>query len=207
MRKSIGLLSLVVLLGLAVAPAANAISISVVPQSPAVGVGGMFSVDVVAAGLVGGSAPSIGTYDLNVGYDAALLSLANVTFGTGLDVLGLGSFQDTSASMPGVANVFELSFDTIAALNSLQPDAFTLFTLTFNANSIGTSLFGLTINALGDAAGNPLAADLSNASVTVTPVPLPATPWLLLSGLGVAAVFLRHRKLRVSAQAASWTVG
>jgi hypothetical protein len=194
MRKSIGLLSLVVMLGFTVTPA-HAVIISVVPESPTVNVGGTFSVDVIAAGLLDGSAPSIGTYDLNVGYDAALLSLANVTFGNGLDVLGLGSFRDWSASTPGLANVFELSFDAIADLNLLQPDAFTLFTLTFNANSIGTSVFGLTINALGDAAGNSLAANTSNASVSVTPVPLPATPWLLLSGLGVAANFIRRKKL------------
>ena len=195
MRKSIGLLSLVVMLGFTVAPTAYGVMLSVVPESPTVNVGGTFSVDVIAAGLLDGSAPSIGTYDLNVGYDAGLLSLANVTFGNGLDVLGLGSFRDFSASTPGLANVFELSFDSIADLNSLQVDTFKLFTLTFSANSIGTSVFGLTINALGDAEGNPLAADIRNASVSVTPVPLPAAPWLLLSGLGAVAGFVRRRKL------------
>jgi hypothetical protein len=194
MRNSIGLLGLIVVLGLTAAPA-NAVMLTIVPESPTVNLGGTFSVDVVAAGLLGGSAPSIGTYDLNVGYDASLLSLANVTFGNGLDVLGLGSLRDASASTAGLANVFELSFDSIANLDLLQPDTFKLFTLTFNANSIGTSVFGLTINALGDSAGNSLSADTTGASVSVTPVPLPPTPWLLLSGFGVASAFFRRKQL------------
>jgi hypothetical protein len=179
---------------LCVVPAANAFTLSVVPQSPSVSLGGTLTVDVVAAGLLDGSAPSIGTYDLSLSYDSALLSLADVTFGSGLDVNGLGSMQDTSASTPGVANAFELSFDSIADLNQLQPGTFSLFTLVFHAGAIGTSALTLAINALGDAAGNALTPDVANATVSVAPVPLPAAAWLLLSGIAATSGFVRRRR-------------
>jgi hypothetical protein len=178
---------------LCMASAANAITLSVIPQSPSVNLGDLLAVDVVAAGLLDGAAPSIGTYDLNLSYDASLLSLAGVTFGTGLDVRGLGSLQDTSAGTPGLANVFELSFDTVDDLNQLQLDAFRLFTLTFHADAVGTSALTLTINAIGDALGNSLSPDITNASASVTPVPLPAAGWLFWTGLAVTAGFVRRR--------------
>jgi len=176
------------------APAANASLLSVIPQTPSANVGGTLSVDVIASGLLDGGAPSIGTYDLSLAYDSSLLSLAGVTFGSGLDVRGFGSLQDWSASAPGLANVFELSFDSIDDLTQLQPDRFRLFTLTFQADAIGATALTLLINALGDAAGNALTPDIANASATVTAVPLPAVEWLLLSGLATAGFVRRARR-------------
>src|SRR5262245_40109245 len=173
----------VMVAGFCVVPAANAFTLSVVPQSPSVSLGGTLTVDVIAAGLLDGSAPSISTYDLNLAYDASLLSLTGVTFGTGLDVRGLGTAQDPSASTPGLANVFELAFDSIADLNQLQPDTFRLFTLTCHADALGTTALDLAINALGDPSGNALSPDIINGSASIAPVPLPAAAWLLFSGL------------------------
>ena len=52
--------------------------------------GGQVSNEVVVSGLVTGVAPSVETFDINVDFDPLLLSLATVTFGDQLDVLGLG---------------------------------------------------------------------------------------------------------------------
>jgi hypothetical protein len=195
MRKLISMLSAVVVLGMGLIPAANAFTLSLVPQSSVVSPGGTLLVDVIASDLAAGAAPSLGAFDLSVSYDAAILSFGSVAFGAGLDVLGLGSFQEADASALGLVNAFELSFDTTADLNTLQPGTFTLFTITFSAASAGTSLLGLSVNSLSSAEGTGLVADaLNGASVSVAPVPLPAAVWMLLSGLAGTGLLARRRR-------------
>ena len=192
MYKSVSSIFAILAFASSFAPAANAVTLSVIPEGPAVNVGSTFSVDVMASGLVDGAAPSIGTYDLDLSYNSSVVSFASATFGTGLDVLGLGSIQELDSGTPGKVNVFELSLDSEADLNQLQNDTFKLFTLTFNAAAAGSTALGLTVNALGDAAGNSLDATLQNASVAVAPVPLPPAVLLLLSGL--CALALTHTR-------------
>jgi hypothetical protein len=194
MRKLFSVLMASLLLVAGLVPAANAFTVSLVPQGPLASAGTSFNVDVVAEGLTGGGAPSLGAWDLNVSFDSSVLAVAGVTFGTGLDVLGLGfNIQGFDDSVAGLLNAYEVSFDSTADLNSLQPGAFTLFTVTFNAMSEGASLLGLTANALGNAEGDALSASALNGSSVsvVAPVPLPAAMWLLISGLAGAGVFRR----------------
>jgi len=184
---------------LALAPAANAVTLSVVPESASVDVGSTFIVDIMASGLQDGVAPSIGAFDLDLNYNPSLLSFNSVTFGSGLDVLGFGDIKDSGAITAGKVNAFEVSLDSVEELNLLQPGTFRLFYLTFNAVAAGTSALQLSVNALSDAAGTSLDATLQNGSVTVAPVPLPAGVWLLLSGLaGIGLIRTRRPADRLS---------
>jgi hypothetical protein len=75
-------------------------------------------------------------------------------------------------------NLFEIWLDLPDDLNNLQARSFTLATLSFQATGIGTSLLDLTINALGDAFGDPLTALGSGGTVTfqqATAIPEPST--------------------------------
>lgn len=198
MRKSVSMLSAAVLLGVGLVPAADAFTLSVVPQSSTVNVGGTVSVDVVASDLAG-AAQTLGDYDLNLSFDSAVLSFSGIAFGTGLSVTGVPSLVQDYVVGTGVVNPFESSFESVADLEALQPDAFTLFTITFNAIGAGTSSLALGVNALGNASGAGLAFDaLNSGSVSVAgapAVPLPAAAWLMLTGVAGVGSLVRRRRV------------
>ncbi|WP_018413268.1 cohesin domain-containing protein [Methyloversatilis thermotolerans] len=167
---------------------AHAQSLSVLPSATVVGVGDTFTVDLVVSGLDGSLA--IGTYDLDLGFDPSVVRLFGVSFGNGLDVLELGSLFTVSSSGFGSLNLYELSFDTPDDLALLQPDSFTLVTLSFKALAQGVSGLSLGVNALGDAFGDALLPAVLPSSVTV--VPEPHAYALLLAGLGLVGLARRR---------------
>lgn len=169
---------------------AGAIEIFVSPPSQSVQLGDTVMVDVEISGLGIGSAPSLGGFDIDVGFDTSLLSLSNVQYSNELDLGIFGSTQLDILSATGVS-VLELSFEDPSDLDSSQSAAFTLFSLTFNTIGLGTSLIDLTINDLSDPLTFLLPSNVTNGAVTVTspgtPVPVPATMALLAIGfLGLA---------------------
>lgn len=125
-------------------------TLTVTPSAQTVDVGDAVSVDLRISGLGDGAAPSVGVFDIDFTFDPSLLSFSTVSYGTGLDVLGLGSLQATTPGA-GTVNLFELSFDTADDLNAFQSDSFTLATLTFNTLAFGASQLTLSLNAVGDA--------------------------------------------------------
>src|ERR1035438_3628845 len=155
--------------------------LSINPISQTVSLGSQASFDMDISGLGGGTA--LGTYDINLGFDQTLLSYNSIVFGNQVDISGLGDIQSATPGT-GTVEVFELSLDSTSELNSLQAPAFSLATLTFDTLGLGTnSPITLSVNALGDAFGNSISADIENASVSVTSpttVPEPKSIWFLL---------------------------
>lgn len=184
---------------LLVSGTSQAITVSFDPTAQTVATGSSVSVKLGISGLGYGAAPSLGTFDLNIGYNPLLLSFTGVSFGDPvlgdqLDLFSLGSLTSWDNTTPGTVNVFELSFDSATDLNTLQAANFTLATLTFSALSGGISPLSISINALGDANGDPLTVTMANGSVTVTAVPVPAAVWLFGSGLlGLIGIVRRNK--------------
>ena len=167
--------------------------INVSPTSQTVGLGSTPSVELGVSGLGGFAPPALGAFDLTVTFDPTILQLTTETFGDPvlgdqLDLSGLGSIQ---LETPGTGSIelFELSLDSIADLDSLQPSSFVLFTLNFQALGPGTSPVSVQLNALSDAFGDSLAATANNASVQVSSVPEPG----LLVPLGFAIMMTYKR--------------
>ena len=139
-------------------------TIEVVPSAATAFVGGTISVDVVASGLGANMSPSIGAFDIDVGFDPAILAPAGVSFGSFLGVVGTDALSSSSNSI-GNVNVTETSLLAAASLNTLQPASFTLVTLTFNVIAKGTSPVQLSLNALADENGSALGASTANANI------------------------------------------
>ncbi|MEX2207654.1 MAG: cohesin domain-containing protein [Myxococcota bacterium] len=184
---------------LSVSRDARAITLGFAPSSSSVSVGSPVSVSLVASDLTDAAAPSLGTFDLNVVFDSALLGLTGVSFGDPvlgdqLDLFGAGSISGSDGSVPGVLNVFQISFDAAEDLDDLQAGSFTLITLTFETLAAGTSSLDLTAVTLGDALGDPLIADLVPGSITALALPEPA----LAALAALAGVFLILARSRPS---------
>lgn len=174
------------------------------PSGASFSVGNSFTVAIEVSGLTDSAAPSLGVYDINLSFNSALVSLDAVTFGSGLDVLALGSIQSSTPGA-GTVNLFELSLDSVSDLNDLQLDTFVLATLNFSAVGLGANAFDLVINAFGDAEGNSLAAGVVGGSVEITDggtppsVPEPASLALVMAGVSAAAIAKRRRRLVAAA--------
>ncbi len=157
--------------------------------SPITQSGNSVNLGLVISGLGSASAPSLGGYDFDIGFDPAHLSFDSAVFGDSalgnqLDLFNLGSnYTTANVGSPGLLNLSELSFDAITDLNTLQADSFTLATLNFNVLNPGASQISIAINVLSDAEGSALLAN--NTSVAITTVPVPGAAWLMLSGLGI----------------------
>lgn len=178
---------------------AAAIVISVEPASTSVVLGQSTTIDVNISGLGAFVAPSLSTFDVEVGYDTSLLSPTLVTFGSELDLFGFGSIQGSGPGFVLELEAFELSLDAPSDLDALQSGTFTLFTVTFQTLALGTTSIDLFVNALGDADGLPLDADVERGNIRIreepTQAPEPTTLLLICAGL----VVFRERRRRSGA--------
>lgn len=181
----------------AVPAATQAALLSLQPASASVGVGASVEVALTISGLGDGSAPSLGVFDVDLTYDPAVLQFDSVAFGDPvlgdqLDLSGLGAVTGFDASVAGAVNHFELSLDSVADLDALQAGAFTLSVFRFTALNPGVSPVELSLNSLGDAQGDPLAAQWGGARLTVIPEPASVGLWFAM-GSAAWIVFRRGR--------------
>jgi hypothetical protein len=205
---------LVCLLLLAGSRAVQAISLGFAPASQSVAPGTSVAVDLVISDLGDSVLPSLSTFDLDIFFNPAILALdptdadgdgvidSVILDPTGqLDVLGLGgNVVSAGLTGSGILNLFDLSADDPNDLHNLQAGTFLLAMITFETLRPGTSTLTLTVNALGDAEGNPLTATVGSGSITVRPltgVPEPGISVLLGTGLlGLLGYCWRHKRLQ-----------
>ncbi len=171
------------------------------PASQTVPNGSSVTADLIVSGLGDFSAPSLSTFDVQIGYDPTILAATGGTIGDPvngdqLDLSGFGTINAIDTSILGTTEPYEISFDFPSELDTLQLGSFTLASLTFNALTPGTSPLTIASMVLGDSNGDPLSAEIQNASVTIsspsTSVPEPPTVPLIGLGLLVMACLVRR---------------
>ena len=187
-------------------PASNASALTIVPSAASVLVGNSFTVDLVISGVVDLAPPSIGSYDIEFGYDDALLGFDTVTFGgpgpDQLDLLNLGPITFLDSSTAGTVLLGEVSLDDTNTLNDFQAGTFTLARLQFTGLAAGTADLSVIAALFADAVGDDLVIDeLPGISSVQVVAPIPAAVCKFVSGLGVLPVL--RRRTRGSTQAAT----
>lgn len=183
-RFSLALIGAWMLSNSAAVGAASGLTLVPIAQSASA-----LSVAISTSGLDAGAAPALAAYDLDLLFDAGHLAYVGTAFGdpalgNQLDLLDLDS-NPAAAALAGAGrlNLFELSFDTTADLHALQADSFTLAVVNFDVLANGSSELSLNVNALADANGDPLPANV--APTTITTLPLPPAFAAMAAGLGL----------------------
>jgi hypothetical protein len=172
-------------------PLSHSALIELQPDTTFASNGGSFTLDLVVSGLGDFSPDSLGAFDISVGFDATALSFTSYVLGDFLGDIDLFEAIDGSAGdIGGAVNVAEVSLLSAAALDALQPDSFTLATLSFSVVdlSVGedTELLVLSGAELVDATGSLLSVTTSGPATVVGSgsVPIPGTMYLLLASFG-----------------------
>lgn len=169
-------------------PAQASVVVSINTNTTQTQVGGNVSFAVNISGL--DSAVALGSYDLSVNFDPALLQFNSATFGDPilgdqLDVAQSGLNFPAALAGEGLVSLIEFSLDDSSDLLGQQADDFTLARLFFTAISPGISPLNLAVNSLADTDSTSLSAASvdSFVSIVTAPVPVPAAIWLFTPAL------------------------
>ena len=173
--------------------------ISVEPPYQAVADGSAVSVSLQISGLGAFTAPSLGTFDLDLRFDPSLLDFNSFVFGDPvlgdqLDLSGFGSITGMGTTPgSGVVNIYEVSLDSVTDLDNLQEPMFTLGILEFQPLQVGISFLFIDINELGDASGYSLPGTVRAGVISITPEPGSIT---LVAATLIALVLGGRRRCR-----------
>jgi len=182
--------ALLTLAMIVLAPSALAISIgfsSFTNLTPlVVSNGDSVAVDVV---ITDRGSDIVSAYDVDIAYDANVLTAIDVTFGGLLGTPPSTSQQSFDLSNPGIVEVAEQSLLDEALLDTMQPDDFTLATVTFDAIADGVSNLDFLWTA-----GNVVEG--ANNQVIIGNVPEPASIALLTMG-ALIAFGLKKKKITI----------
>jgi hypothetical protein len=188
MPKKQFLVCLIVILGFLQAGSVSAATLDFIPSISNVNENDAFDVDVVISDLGGAL---VGGFDISVDYDPAVLSATGVQFSDSLgdpDPLFFETITFSDTLIAGTVNAFNSSLLSTSELAALQPSGgFTILTLSFLADAIGTSALEFGFSLISDDLGNVIST--SNQTGQVNVVPLPGAVWLMLTGLmGIGAM-------------------
>lgn len=185
---------------------ADAAIISFETDGSDVNVGDVFTVDLKISDL---GADILTTFDLNVIFDDGVLDFLSFTFGdplngNQLDIQGFGGGLFASATpSSGIVNLTDSSFDPDAVLLSSQLDEFIIGTFSFNAQALGTSVFGIQNVLLGGAFNGgfiPSAVAFTTSAATVNVVATQVSEPVLTSSVLLGLLFLGLRKRLVKSR-------
>jgi hypothetical protein len=170
-------------------PAQAGLLLSVSPAAQTVSLGDQVSIDLLFTGLEeDGQDEVVSSYDLTFSFDNTILSYAS---GSYFDLVDIPPSPDFS--VPGQISWNSTSFADDATLQAQQGNSVTLATLYFGTLSTGTAPFTFTFDDVSGLGAAALTYSVGNGSVTVEAVPLPATAWLLGSGVLGMLAFRRRR--------------
>jgi hypothetical protein len=163
----------------------QAATVTAFPNPAEVTLGDTFSVNILAADfdvvLDGGG--------LNIQYDPSIVQLNTAVVDTAVWDPLLSGVNGTIDNTSG--NITGLYFSSFANVTG----DFSIATLEFTATALGISPLQLShYDANPFASGGTVTpVTLNNGSIVVSPVPLPAAGWLMLSGFGLLIGWSRHR--------------
>lgn len=142
-------------------------TLSFSPSAQFIASGASTSVDIVVSGLGDPSSPSLGAFDIDITFDSSILSASSLSFGSHLDLGGLGSIQFSNLATPGTVHLDEVSLELPTALNAGQPNSFILATIHFTGSSVGLSPLAFQHASLSDENGASL-LDVITGSGSIT---------------------------------------
>jgi len=184
--------------------------LSVTPSTVAAQLNELVSLDIVVSGVGDYVIPSVGGFDIEVGFDPTVFTFQHATFGTGLNFGVLGSFADVFESTSSV-ELLEVSFESELDLDMLQPDTFKLFSLSFLANAVGVSPFKVNVLSITNGTGleEIALAEVTSGTGRVfeqPPITVPEpSPLAIISIALFCTIKMRRKKL--SSRSSSFTFG